>query len=82
MYLTSFISMLCSKTTYLIVFGLKLQYNSVIIVNRSDYTKKVESMLQQGILEGKYVKTEDNNWKKTKIFSLIYISPFQNIKVW
>ena len=60
MYLTSFISMLCSKTTYLIVSGLKLQYNSVIIVNRSDYTKKVESMLQQGILEGKYVKTEDN----------------------
>ena len=60
MYLTSFISMLCSKTTYLIVSGLKLQYNSVIIVNRSDYTKKVESMLQQGILEGEYVKTEDN----------------------
>ena len=47
--------------------------SSVIIVNRSDYTKKVESMLQQGISEGKYVKTEDNILKELKSFqSFIY----------
>ena len=47
--------------------------SSVIIMNRSDYTKKVESMLQQGISEGKYVKTEDNILKELKSFqSFIY----------
>ena len=44
------------------------KYSSVIIMNRSDYTKKVELMLQQGISEGKYVKTEDNVSKELKSF--------------
>ena len=42
--------------------------SSVIIMNRSDYTKKVESMLHQGISEGKYIKTEDNILKELKSF--------------
>ena len=42
-------------------------------MNRSDYTKNVESMLPQGILEGKYVKTEDDILKELKSFqSFIY----------
>ena len=47
--------------------------SSLIIMSRSDYTKQVESMLQQGISEGKYVKTEDNILKELKSFqSFIY----------
>ena len=47
--------------------------SSVIIMNRSDYTKKVELMLQQGISEGKYIKTEDDILKELKSFqSFIY----------
>ena len=32
--------------------------SNVIIMDRSDYAKKVESMLQQGILVGKHLKFE------------------------
>ena len=47
--------------------------DSSAIMNRSDYSKKVESMLQQGISEGKYVRTEDNILKELKSFqSFIY----------
>ena len=42
-------------------------------MSRSDYTKKVELVLQQGISEVKYVKTEDNILKELKSFqSCIY----------
>ena len=60
-----------NKNNVVILTGDK--YSSVIIMNRSDYTKKVELMLQQGISEGKYVKTEDNVSKELKSFqSFIY----------
>ena len=52
--------------------------SSVIIMNRSDYTKKVESMLQQGISEGKYIKTEDNILKELKSFNRLYIAISKN----
>ena len=47
--------------------------SSVIIMNRSDYTKKVELMSQKDISEGKYAKTEGNILKELKSFqSFIY----------
>ena len=48
--------------------------SSVIIMNRSDFTRKVESMLQQGTSEGKYVKPEDNILKERKSFQSFYIA--------
>ena len=47
--------------------------SSVTIINTSDYTKKVESILQHGVSEGKYVKTEDNILKELKnVQSFVY----------
>ena len=47
--------------------------SSVIIMNRSG----VESMLQQGISEGKYVKTEDNILKELKSFQWFIYRHFE-----
>ena len=51
--------------------------SSVIIMNRLDYTKKVKSMLQQGISEGKYVTIEDNILKELKSFQSFIYSHFK-----
>ena len=55
--------------------------SSVIIVNSQIIKKKVQSMLQQGISERKYVKTEDNILKELKSFSIVYILPLEKVKV-
>ena len=54
--------------------------SSVIIMNRSDYTKKVVSILQQGILEGKYVKTKDDIIKELKSFQSLIYRHFKKLK--
>ena len=54
----------------------------VIIMNRLDYTKKVESMLQKGILKGKYVKTEGNILKEVKSFQSFIYRHFKTTKVY
>ena len=49
-------------------------------MNRSDYTKKVESILQEGILEGKYVKIENDIIKELKSFQSFIYQRFKKLK--
>ena len=42
--------------------------SSVVIMQRADYVKKLETMIEEGIANGKYVVTEDNTLKDLKSF--------------
>ena len=42
--------------------------SSVVIMQRADYINKLETMIEEGIANGKYVATEDNTLKDLKSF--------------
>ena len=42
--------------------------SSVVIMQRADYVNKLETMIEEGIANGKYVVTEDNTLKDLKSF--------------
>ena len=42
--------------------------SSVVIMQRADYVNKLETMIEEGITNGKYMVTEDNTLKDLKSF--------------
>ena len=44
------------------------KYSSVVIMQRADYVNKLETMIEEGIANGKYMVTEDNTLKDLKSF--------------
>ena len=47
--------------------------SSVVIMNKLDYTNKINNMINEGILKGTYVETNDNTLKDLKSFqSFLY----------
>ena len=47
--------------------------STIVIMNKKDYNKKVEEMINEGIEQGKYEETEDNILKELESFqSFLY----------
>ena len=42
--------------------------SSIVIMQRADYVNKLETMIEEGIANGKYVVTEDNTLRDLKPF--------------
>ena len=42
--------------------------SSVVIMNKDDYTLKVESMIEEGINKGTYILSDDQTFKELKRF--------------
>ena len=53
--------------------------SSVIILNKADYREKINTMLAEGIEQGKYVRTEDNILKELKSFQSYLYRHFKNL---
>ena len=46
--------------------------SSVVIMQRADYVNKLETMIEEGIANGKYVVTEDNTLKDLNLFKTFW----------
>ena len=54
-----------SKNLY---FSTDYTYNNLMIMIKNDYVKKMQEMVDKGIQEGVYAKTEDNTLQDLKRF--------------
>ena len=52
--------------------------SSVVIMQREDYVKKLEVMIQECITNGKYIETEDNTLKDLKTFQSFLTRNFKS----
>ena len=52
--------------------------SSVVITNRVNYVNKLESMMQEGIASGKYVRTNDTNLKDLERFQSFLTRNFKS----
>ena len=50
--------------------------SSVVIMNRSDYVEKLERMIEEGVKEGTYKKTENTTLKDLKKFQYFFLQTF------
>ena len=51
----------------------------VVILNKTEYNKKLENMVKEGIDKGTYALTEDNTIKDLKNFKQFLKTKFQRI---
>ena len=51
----------------------------VVILNKTEYNKKLENMVKEGIDKGTYTLTEDNTIKDLKNFKQFLKTKFQRI---
>ena len=50
--------------------------SSVVIMKKSDYVTKLDTMIDDGIMKGTYVETTDNTLKELSRFKDFYIESF------
>ena len=52
--------------------------SSIVIMNRKDYSKKIDDMINDGMQQGKYKGTDDNILKELESFQSFFYRHFKN----